>query len=101
MSTDEPRIKGVRARAEVLDQLEDAMEECHRKVMSGRMEDPERERARQGWHQTFAKLANAYRLLSKDQDLDMLIEQVEEIETRRRGPSAGPGQSENPFEEFR
>lgn len=76
-------FEGARGREEILDRLETAMAECDRKIRKGRMEDPERERARQGWHQTLAKLANAYRLLSRDADLDQMAERIEEIEERQ------------------
>ncbi|WP_336364034.1 hypothetical protein [Halalkalicoccus salilacus] len=70
-------------RDDVLNWLEDAMRESHRKVESGRMNDPNRERARQGWHQTLAKLANAYRLLARDQDLDRLADRIDAIEQQQ------------------
>lgn len=59
------------------------MAECYRKCMDGRMEDPARERARQGWHQSLAKSANAYRLLSRDRTYDAVEERLAEIEARR------------------
>lgn len=68
------------ALADVIDALDAAIGECQRKIESGRMTDTEKERARQGWHQSLAKLANAYRLLSKDKQLDEMAERVERLE---------------------
>lgn len=69
-----------RDRDQIIDALDDAIAECQRKIKSGRMTDADRERARQGWHQTLAKLANAYRLLSKDKQLDEMAERIDALE---------------------
>lgn len=81
MSSDSDEGRARERREQVLSQLSDAIEESHRKVMSGRIQDPERERARQGWHQTLAQLANSYRLLSKDRDIDEMHERLDVLES--------------------
>lgn len=64
-------------RDEILSLLEDGIREAHRKVESGRVRDPEKEKVRQGWHRTLGYLAGQYRQLKKDEDLEELEEQVE------------------------
>jgi hypothetical protein len=73
----------------VLDMLEDAIEESHRKVMSGRVTDPEREEARATWHKTLAQLANSYRLMAKDRDLEDMADRVTALEDQQRRPDSG------------
>jgi hypothetical protein len=81
-------------REAVLAALETGMAECHRKVKSGRMTDPDRERARQGWHQSLAKLANAYRLLARDleiEDMDERLQSLEGLEREREEERGATG----------
>lgn len=68
----------------VLAMLADGMSESHYKITDGRVRDPEKARARQGWHSSLAKLANAYRLLAEDKQLDELEEKIEEYEQQQQ-----------------
>jgi len=64
-------------RDEIMSLLEDGIREAHRKVDSGRVRDPEREKVRQGWHRTLGYLAGQYRKLKKDEDIEELEEELE------------------------
>ncbi|CQR49236.1 MULTISPECIES: hypothetical protein [Haloferax] len=75
-----PAIPENANRGEVLDLLEDAINETHRKIESGRVYDPENEKVRQGWMRVLGYLAGQYRQLLKDKDLDELAERIEALE---------------------
>jgi hypothetical protein len=66
-------------REEVLGLLEDAMAEAHRKVTSGRVRSPEKDKVRQGWLKTLGYLAGQHRQLAKDRDLEELAEDIEDL----------------------
>lgn len=68
----------------VLAMLGDGMREAHYKITEGRVRNPENARARQGYHSSLAKLANAYRLLAEDKQLDELEEKIEEYEQQQQ-----------------
>lgn len=68
------------SREDVMNLLEDALDESHRKATEGRVYDAENERVRQGWLKTFGYLAGQYRQLRKDADLEALQARVEELE---------------------
>lgn len=88
----DPRESGVGracAREAILDQLEDAIDEAHRKVTSGRVRDAEKEKVRQQWIKTLSYAATSYRQLLRDQDLDELRERVERVEARQDGSAGG------------
>ena len=63
--------------------LDDAVEEAHRKVTSGRVRSVENERARQGWVRALAYAANVRRQTTVDRDLEALAERVEALEAER------------------
>lgn len=68
---------------QMLDRLDDAIEEAHRKVESGRVYDPENERCRQGWVKTLAYAMNVRRQVAQDRDLEELAEEVERLKEQR------------------
>ena len=72
-----------RERDEVLNRLDDALEEAHRKATSGRVYDAENEKVRQGWLRTVGYLAGQYRQLLKDRQLDEMNERLERIEANQ------------------
>ena len=78
--TDEPITM---EREEVLALLDDAMDEAHQKVVSGRIYDVDNEKTRQGWFRTLGYLANQYRSLKKDTELEEFRERLEAIEAER------------------
>ena len=63
--------------------LDDAVDEAHRKVTSGRVRSVENERARQGWVRALAYAANVRRQTTVDRDLEALAERVEALEAER------------------
>lgn len=67
---------------QMLNPLDDAIDEAHRKVVSGRVYDPENERCRQGWVKTLAYAMNVRRQIAQDRDLEELAEQVERLKER-------------------
>lgn len=67
-------------RDEMLDLLEDAVREAHRKVESGRVYDAENEKTRIQWIRALAYAAGQYRQLLKDRELDELRERIEALE---------------------
>ena len=73
----------VPAREDVLDLLDDALREAHRKVESGRVYDAENEKVRQGWFRTLGYIAGQYRQLKNDADLEELEERIELLEQQR------------------
>ena len=66
-------------RDEVLALVEDGLREAHRKVESGRVYDPENERVRQGWLRTLGYLANQYRQLRRDEDLEQMRQEIDDL----------------------
>lgn len=64
-------------REDVLRMLEDAMDEAHRKVESGRVRDAENERVRQGWFRVLGYLAGQHRHVLKDKELEEMQEEIE------------------------
>ena len=64
----------------ILKDLELALNECKRKIESGRVYDPENEKVRISWIKAFGYLVNAYRQLIKDNDLEELKERIERLE---------------------
>jgi hypothetical protein len=79
ISNDEDEDTDVPERDEIMDLLEDGIQEAHRKVTSGRVRDPEKEKVRQGWHRTLGYLAGQYRQLKKDEDIEELEKELELI----------------------
>jgi hypothetical protein len=85
MSSDLPASAGVGAddddvppdREEVLDLLDDAIREAHRKVESGRVTDAENEKVRVQWVRALGYLAGQYRQLMKDKELEEMQEEIE------------------------
>lgn len=82
--TDEPATM---EREEVLALLDDAMDEAHHKVVSGRVYDVDNEKTRQGWFRTLGYLANQYRSLKKDSELEEFEERLEAVEAQQNGAS--------------
>lgn len=76
-------LEDVPDRGEVLDLIDDALREAHRKVESGRVYDAENEKVRQGWFRTLGYLAGQYRQLKKDEDLEELRERIDRLESER------------------
>lgn len=65
----------------ILELLDAAALEAHRKVESGRVRDAENEKVRQGWIRVLAYVAGQYRQLERDERLKALSDRVEELET--------------------
>lgn len=70
-------------REEVLDLLEDALREAHRKVESGRVYDAEAERVRIKWVRAVGYLSDQYRKLLRDDDLEEFDERLTKLERAR------------------
>jgi hypothetical protein len=68
------------SRDEILELLEAAVRESHRKVESGRVYDAENEKTRIQWVRALAYAAGQYRQLLKDRELDDLRERIEDLE---------------------
>jgi hypothetical protein len=66
-------------REEVLALLNDGMREAHEKVTSGRVYDAENEKVRQKWIRTLAYVAGQYRQLKKDEELEDMASELEEL----------------------
>lgn len=66
-------------RDEVLALVEDGLREAHRKVESGRVYDPENEKVRQGWLRTLGYLAGQYRQLRRDEDLEQMRQEIDDL----------------------
>ena len=73
-------------RDEVLALVEDGLREAHRKVESGRVYDPENEKVRQGWLRTLGYLANQYRQLRRDEDLEQMRQEIDDLRDRIDDP---------------
>ena len=65
--------------------IDDAIEEAHGKVVSGRVYDPENEKVRIKWLKGLGYLLNIRRQIQKDADLEEIDERVEKIEERENG----------------
>lgn len=66
-------------REDILRMLEDAMDEAHRKVESGRVRDAENEKVRQGWFRVLGYLAGQHRQVIKDKEIEEMQEELELI----------------------
>lgn len=67
------------SRADVLDMVETAMQQAHEKIESGRIRDPENEKVRIQWVKALGYLANQYRQIQRDKDLEELQADVEAL----------------------
>lgn len=72
-------------RDDVLAMLDEAIEEAHRKVTSGRVRDAENEKVRQGWIRALGYAVGQYRQLKRDKDLDEMKERLERLEEQADG----------------
>ena len=70
-------------RSVIIKKLEGAMEEVENKIESGRIYDAENEKVRIQWIKCLGYLANSYRSLVKDHDLEELQERIEQLERER------------------
>ena len=64
----------------LLELLDAAALEAHRKVDSGRVRDAENEKVRQGWIRALGYVAGQYRQLERDRELEELAERVARLE---------------------
>ena len=64
---------------DMLDWLDTAIEEAHRKVDSGRVYDAENEKVRIKWLRALAYAVNVRRQVTNDRDLTELAEEVDEL----------------------
>jgi len=67
-------------RGDMIRRVEKAMNEVIRKVESGRIYDPQNEKVRIQWIKAVGYLANSYRQLKKDQEIEELEERLESLE---------------------
>ena len=65
-------------RDEILQLLEEAIRESHKKAVDGRVYDKDNERIRQGWFQRLGQLANQYNRILDSHD----EKQFEELEAK-------------------
>lgn len=65
--------------------LDDAIDEAHRKVESGRVYDAENEKVRIKWINALARIAKARNKVANDRDLEELTERLEALEERQEG----------------
>jgi hypothetical protein len=70
---------------EKLDLLEDLIRNVHEKIMTGRIRDEEKERARQGWHRVLRDHVAEWRKMKNDRDVAEIAEELEELKTRQEG----------------
>lgn len=68
---------------EMLDHLDTAIEEAHRKIDSGRVYDPTNEKVRCKWIKTLAYTVNVRRQVTNDRDLQDLAERIEALEEQQ------------------
>ncbi|MDZ7703889.1 MAG: hypothetical protein U5L04_05340 [Trueperaceae bacterium] len=66
-------------REEILELVEDALREAHRKVESGRVYDAEAERVRIKWIRTVGYMADQYRKVLRDDDLEQMRAEIDEL----------------------
>lgn len=64
---------------DMLDWLDTAIEEAHRKVDSGRVYDAENEKVRIKWLRALAYAVNVRRQVTNDRDLTELAEEIDEL----------------------
>lgn len=64
--------------------LEDAIEEAHRKVDSGRVYDSENEKVRIKWIRGLAYAVGQYRQVLRDKELEELNERLEALEEQEQ-----------------
>ena len=67
----------------LLDQVDTAIEEAHRKIESGRVYDADNEKVRIKWIRALAYAANVRRQIARDRDLEELAERIDELERRQ------------------
>ncbi len=72
------------SRKEILKHINMAIQEAKSKVESGRVYDVENEKIRIRWIKALGYLANSYRQLIKDKDLEDLTERIEELEEEEK-----------------
>ena len=70
---------------EMLETLDTAIEEAHRKIDSGRVYDPQNEKVRCKWIKTLAYTVNVRRQVTNDRDLQDLADRIEALEEARDG----------------
>lgn len=70
---------------EKLELLEDLIHEVHEKIMSGRIRDAEKERARQGWHRVLRDHVGEWRKVKNDRDVASIADEIEELKQEREG----------------
>lgn len=68
---------------EMLEQLDTAIGEAHRKIESGRVYDAENEQVRIKWIRALAYAMNVRRQIVTDRDLEELTERIEAIEQQQ------------------
>lgn len=73
-------VEAADSREHLLQMLEGAIDETHRKVESGRVYDAENEQVRQGWVRALGYLAGQYRQVLNDRELEEMSERIERIE---------------------
>lgn len=69
-------------RTEVIEDLEEVMEEAHRKAFDGRVRQPEKQRVRIKWLKGYVSAVSEYRKLVKDvraADQEVRIERLESL----------------------
>ena len=69
----------------LLERLDDAIDEAHRKVESGRVYDGDNEKVRIKWIRALAYAVNVRRQVTNDRDLEELAERIEELEEIEEG----------------
>lgn len=76
----------------MLDTLDTAIEEAHRKIESGRVYDADNERVRIKWIRALAYTINVRRQVANDRDLQELAEEIEDLKQQQQADSgAGAG----------
>jgi ribosomal protein L13E len=66
----------------LLEQLDGAIEEAHRKVESGRVYNAENEKVRIKWIRALAYAVNVRRQVTNDRTLEELSERIDDLEAR-------------------
>lgn len=69
----------------MLETLDTAIDEAHRKIESGRVYDPENEKVRIKWIRALAYCLNVRRQVVTDRDLEDLAEEVEKLKQQQEG----------------
>lgn len=67
----------------VLRLLEDLSREAYDKAKNGRVRNAQNERVRQGWFKTVGYLAGQYRQLVRDEELEEMADQIEQLKARQ------------------